>query len=287
MKRVFALLMAAAILCGLAGCKKKNGGTVELKGRDLELQAQSEYFNNVGEHVLSYELGRAVQQKDGSVVFAHTFTSHSALRITCIVSEFIYYASDGSVMAHKQLTCNLEETPLAPDGTYTYYSTNNFSGAIPFSMEARVTRADTEFETPILPKPNTDSDFFDFFTDGRYEGLSTAFIIEPPATMYYKADNEAQITVSDAAQIKQVYDAMRKIHVGEKSETNVTDSGATYVFILNDGTEYTVRFESSTLLPYGTECYELSGAEELFAIRLHGGSYSQEAGNDYERGKEN
>ncbi len=286
MKRYISAILAALLLVLLTGCgSNEDSNRISLDGTQLEITASSEFFNTIGEHVMTYSLGKAVLQDDGDIVFVHTFTNHSDYRVTFIVCEFIYYTADGSVMAHKQLTKSLVETPVEAGGTYTYYSTNNFGGAVPYTMEACITRADTEFETPILPKPSEDSALFTFFTDGRYTGLVRAFASVPPAALMYTDPSGGTITVTDAASIKSVYEAMCAVQVGTVSGSSSDGKDRVYTFIMSDGTEYTVAFEGSSLIRYGDSLYSVSGTASLYSLVLKDGEYSQQSGDDYERGQ--
>lgn len=287
MKRLIGLALLAVLLVSAVGCAGDKEEIIDLSGTQLELSATSEFFDTVGNHLMTYNLQQAVLQDDGNIVFVHTFTNHSDYRVTHIVCEFMYYTSDGSMMAHKQLTKLLNETPVEPGGTYVYYSTNNFDGAVPAGMEARITRADTEFETPVLPAPNTDSPFFDFYTDGRYDGLATKFVIGAPDALLFTNTDGSTITVTDKASIKAAYDAMCKIQVGQKADSGADGKKRVYTFILSDGTEYTVTFEGSGHIRYGDDLYTVTGAETLYGLALKEEAYSQQAGDDYERGQVN
>ena len=281
--RFFAAALALALLLPAAACSKKGGGVPDMSGTPLDLAASSDYFDMSGEHVLTYELLGAVQKRDGSVVLAHGFTNHSELRVTLVICEFYYYGASGEVVAHKQLTRDLSQSPIAPGGTYTYYSTLRFDGAAPDSMSAHVIRADTELETPVLPKPNPNSAFFDFFTDGRYDGLPYSFASNPPAALVYTKGDES-ITVTDARSIESVLDALKSVRVGGESASAPSGGAVRYTFIMPDGSEYTVSFEGGSLIRYGSKYYETGGTEKLFSLVLKEESYSQEAGDDYEQG---
>jgi len=284
MKRIVLAVLLAA-LCLSVGCAAEKEETIDLSGTPLDLSATSEFFDPVGEHLMTYSLQMAVLQDEGNIVFVHTFTNHSDYRITHIVCEFMYYTSDGTMMAHKQLTKLLNETPVEPGGTYVYYSTNNFGGAVPSAMEARITRADTEYETPVLPAPKVDSAFFDFYTDGRFDGLATAFIVGAPDALVYTSPDGTTITVTDSASIKAVYNALSGLTVGQKADTPSDGKKRVYTFILSDGTEYTVSFEGSSHLRYGSELYTVSGTGSLYSIALKEEEYNQESGDDYQRGQ--
>ena len=272
------LLTAVSLLFG--GCGKKQEAA-DLRGTDLALSASSNYYDDAGNEILSYQLIRAVMQKDGNIVFVHSFTNHSDYRVTRIVAEFYYYSADGATIAHRRLTRQLSETPIAPGGTYTYFSTNNFDGVVPSSMEALIVEGSTEQEVPVLTPPRTDSDLFTFFSDGRYSGLQTAFMSSAPVMLLVKRDGEDTMTVTEAQEIRAVFEALRKMHVGEKSgEQPPADSGVRYTFVTAKGTEYTVRFESRRLIEYGGSLYEITDDGGLFDLRLTEAVYSQEDGSD-------
>ena len=284
-KNLLNLLIAAVCLLQCSACMKGGNGKIDLSGVTLDLNASSEFFDTTGEHVLSYMLTTAVMKDDGDIIFAHSFTNHSDYRITRITCEFYYYTDTGAVIAHKKLDRLLNEMPVEPGTTYTYYSTNNFGGAVPNSMAAHITCADTELETPILPEPNADSAFFDFFTDGRYDRLKTAFVVSAPVELRFKRDNSAEITVTDPDAIRKVYEAMERIHVGAETGSSSGGQGAYYTFVTGDGSEYTVSFVSETAIRYGSKEYAISGGDTLFSIELKEDEYSRTVGNGYEDGK--
>ena len=272
------LLIPLALLL-VVGCAR-GGGQVDLSGTDLGLEATSSYFDSLGEEILSYHLEKAVMKNDGDIVFVHSFQNLSDLRITGIVCEFYYYEADGTQIAHKRLSKELSETPVAPNGIYTYYSTNNFQGAVPSRVEARITEASTENEIPVLPPPQENSGLFDFFTDGRYQGLILSFAAEAPTILRVERDGEDTVVVTDEEEIRSVFEALGRMQVGGESEERVTDSGLRYTFITPDGTEYAVRFESRNLVEYGTRCYEIVNDGGLFSLKLTEAPYSREDGSN-------
>ncbi len=276
--RLLFLLLSPLLLLA-AGCARK-GGQVDLSGTDLGLEATSSYFDSLGEEILSYHLEKAVMKNDGDIVFVHSFQNLSDLRITGIVCEFYYYEADGTQIAHKRLSKELSETPVAPNGIYTYYSTNNFQGAVPSRVEARITEASTENEIPVLPPPQENSGLFDFFTDGRYQGLILSFAAEAPTILRVERDGEDTVVVTDEEEIRSVFEALGRMQVGGESEERVTDSGLRYTFITPDGTEYAVRFESRNLVEYGTRCYEIVNDGGLFSLKLTEAPYSREDGSN-------
>lgn len=273
------LFLLALVLLMTLGCARGDG-TVDLSGTDLGLEATSSYFDSLGEEILSYRLEKAVMKNDGDIVFVHTFQNLSDLRITGIVCEFYYYEADGTQIAHKRLSKELSETPVAPNGTYTYYSTNNFQGAVPSRVEARITEASTEKEIPVLPAPQENSSLFSFFTDGRYQGLILSFATEAPTILRVERDGEDTVVVTDREEIRSTFEAMGRMQVGGETEERVTDSGLRYTFITPDGTEYTVRFESRNLVEYGTRCYEIVNDGGLFSLKLTEAAYSREDGSN-------
>lgn len=84
-------------------------------------------------------------------------------------------------------------------------------------------------------------------------------------TYSYTMDTVMECVITDAEEIKAVYDAMAAIRVEEETEERATDSDDYFQFVLQNGDRYTFHFEHHHFVN-GDKAYLLSDDKELWKL---------------------
>ena len=82
--------------------------------------------------------------------------------------------------------------------------------------------------------------------------------------LYDESGTRPVVTVTDPEKIREIYDRLTQVTVGEKSSRSITDSYHHVTFHLRNDSFVAVRFEGENLLCWGQENYEAQGASSLW-----------------------
>lgn len=97
--------------------------------------------------------------------------------------------------------------------------------------------------------------------------METVFASEDVAsiTYSYTMDTVMECVITDAEEIKAVYDALAAIRVEEETEERATDSDDYFQFVLQNGDNYTFHFEHHHFVN-GDKAYLLTNDKELWKL---------------------
>jgi len=255
------------LLC--SGCAKK-------AAKD-ELPFQSgepvEYRNEAGElmavcslSALEMEPGDEGKQDKVSATLLFENKSDTALmRISC---ESDFMGADGEIIENAVCYCDYHKNPMQPGETREHHVQRwIYDGERVANIALAITKVVTIEEEPPLPEPKLGETLFSFYQREDISAFADGFYEEMPikAVVFMDSWNQAEVELTDTADITAVFEAMKQISVEKQSDVYVTDNYNKITFILADGREFGFNFNRFNL-EYDDNVYELSGDDALWEL---------------------
>lgn len=79
----------------------------------------------------------------------------------------------------------------------------------------------------------------------------------------YTMDTPVSCRITDKAAMQTIFDALREVKIGERTDMRATDSEQSLTFVKTDGTTCVIRFEQRNLL-YKEDAYQLENDAALW-----------------------
>ncbi len=105
-----------------------------------------------------------------------------------------------------------------------------------------------------LTSPKSDTNSLFEFVGGNYADFAKNYDTEPPVELRCRFDGEARVeyTVDDAETMKRLFDALCEITAsGEQTDVYADDNTIVYTYVLDDGSELPLEFNSENLVLSG------------------------------------
>jgi len=114
---------------------------------------------------------------------------------------------------------------------------------------------------------------FEFYNDPDITAFADGFYSDPPQTLTILLNwyDSRESIVTEKETIEAVFEALRKMRVGEAVNEMYTDSDTHYCFAYDDGREYVFSFNAGNLMINTDEhqyqqCFRASGGDDLSTL---------------------
>ncbi len=120
---------------------------------------------------------------------------------------------------------------------------------------------------PPLPAVQPGEMLFDFYGRDDISGFASNFYDDPPkkAVVFMDSWNKTEAELTDRDCIAAVFEAMKKVRVGDLVDRYVTDSDNDIAFIMADGREFRFDFNRYNL-EYDGVVYSISDDDSLWEV---------------------
>ncbi len=287
MKRIFTLILTAALLLGLCGC----GDYVSLMpgGETAGTEAEADGFAPTSlAELLGWQDFMAGYYDNTPV--ALSFTGEEGFASPVFDRESIVRACDALRAASVT-----EELGEAPEGTradarYTFTMADGTTHTVEFSDGALLYRSTLYAVSGgdalggvSFPGYGGDFSLFDLYYDSKVTAFAESVESELPVSVGRRANGGAVLSNQDPDMIRQVYELLAgaKVESVEMSPDQNIDLNTVhdYVFTMADGSTQTFTFTGGCLTVqanavYGTVYYHVSNADELAELSIAASSAS-------------
>ena len=204
--------------------------------------------------------------RDGHICVLYQITNHSDYALTRVRFDLNYLDENGAVIDGRSIH-NAEwfqDAPIFPGETRTFEHTNYFTGVE--KTKALEFVGLWVFDERILPAwtdPKPGNLLLDFCNDEAFSRQFEDAKTNPPISMDYHVDEDYDGTITDPAAIQAVLEALQEMRIGDETEIFVTDSGIWYSFNLEDGTSWSVGFDSEDMFYWHGKPYAVINRDKL------------------------
>lgn len=222
---------------------------------------------------------------DVSVTLRFLNKSDAPITGVAFMVQFLDY--DGYVMCEATETADFTDAPLkagAASGEYVIsgrtYDFSSVLSAAPSGVAGAlvtITAAEPSEEQREEPREETveppEISLFEFYNDSDITAFAKNYYNDPPQTLTVILNwySPRSIAVADKETATEVFEALKKVSVGEEAKEIITDYDTHFRFTYDDGREYTFGFNGGSLMirtdkhPY-QKCYAISGGGDLGAL---------------------
>ena len=255
----------------LTGCnsKKTDDNTTIIPTDALTV----DYLDQEDDPLVSFKLRSlkcTKREKDGLIKTYYTLTNQmSDHSLTKVVMTFKYLDENKEVIKESSFERLYRETPIKAGESYeTMYALPLSDYAKVKGIEVSIDSVNNELEVKPYEPVQPNNYLFDFYNDEEMTAFKDNFYNDLPVRMKYFKAQIQQCEVTDPELIKEVFEALKKVKVGERSEISITDSDIHYTFIMADERSVTIAFESKNILSFRSKGYKLISDGGVFEIKI-------------------
>lgn len=270
-KKILILMGVLLMSFNLFGCnsKKTDDKTTVIPAETIVVDYADQ--NNIP--IVSFKLRslKSTKRDNGGVIKVYyTLTNQmKEYSLTKVVMTFKYLDENKEVIKESSFERYYRQTPIkAGESFETMY-------ALPFAEYDQVTGIEVTIDSAadeLAVKPyepvKTNSYLFDFYNDEEMTNFKNNFYNNLPVRMKYFKAQIQQCEVTDPKIIKEVFEALKKVKVGEESDISITDSEIYFTFIMEDESSVTIAFESKNILSFHSKGYKIISDGGVFEIQI-------------------
>ena len=270
-KKILILMGVLLMSFNLVGCnsKKTDDQTTVISSEPIEV----DYSDPNNDPLVSFKLRSLKSTKrenDGVIKVYYTLTNQmKEYSLTKVVMTFKYVDENKKVLKESSFERLYRENPIKAGESFdTMYALAMSEYSKVKGIEVSIDSAENELVVKPYEPVQPNNYLFDFYNDEEMTSFKDNFYNDLPVRMKYCKAQIQQCEVTDPELIKEVFEALKKVKVGEESNISVTDSDIYYTFIMEDESSVTIAFESKNILSFRSKGYNLISDGGVFEIEI-------------------